>query len=424
MKSKKIIIACLIIIALGLAVIAIPGVKSEVQPYYHGDAVNYDNQIIFGTTNTGMFELFLLEGNKIIRTSLILSPDQDNSRWLDMVLLPEGDGLYAYLVNGKYLYKYNVSNVYNFSLVAKTKDNNYDYFYGLGKAGDNFFTVGSNGVKVWNNNLQVIDTYKDILKKYANSLVFSDNGNFIFNTNNGVLKVIDSFYRDIIMSLALTWREDHSLKPFIDDDRGLVYVVDDNSLKKVKIDGSFTEFKHISNLGYDVSGIKGKDHIYFSDGIGVVKSRISDLKPIDWIFTNKIGSDRGWAMGINVVEKKGYEYVIVFNGSAILALNENLDLIDLYKASESRDLEPKPLNINLDKSRAAKNSQVSVRGGGFGPNENIVIELAGEKFNSNTDKYGEFSRIITVPEVNPKIYDIKATGQISKLTYSTTFLVE
>jgi hypothetical protein len=425
MKIKKILIFSLTILIASLSFLVIPSAKSQVQPYYDGEAIAYNNQVIFGTTNTGKFELFKLDGNKIIRTSIILSPDNDNNRFFDLILMPEGSGLYAYLVNGKYLYKYNVSDLFNFSLVAKVKDNNYDYFYGLGRSGNNFFTVGSNGIKVWNSNLQVIDAYKNMDTKHPNSIAFSDNGNYIFNTNKGSLKVTDSFYRDSILSLPLRWSEDHSWQPFIDEDSGLVYVADDYSLKKININGNYTEFKHTSNLGYDVNGVEGKDHIYFSDGIGVVKSRISDLKPLDWVYTNKINSGRGWAMGLRAVENNGHEYVVVFNGSSIIVLNENLDLLDSYEARECEIPDVQPLYLSLDKSRATANSQVSVRGGGFGPNEYITIELAGEKFNSVTDKYGEFRRIINVPEVShPKMYDIKATGQVSKLTYSINFFIE
>jgi hypothetical protein len=108
----------------------------------------------------------------------------------------------------------------------------------------------------------------------------------------------------------------------------------------------------------------------------------------------------------------------------ILALNENLDLLDSYEARECEEPQIQPLYLSLDKNRASANSQVSVNGGGFGPNENIIIELAGEKFNSSTDKYGEFRRIISVPDVSSKMYDIKATGEVSRLTYSINFLIE
>jgi hypothetical protein len=423
MRLRKILILFVIFVSV-TAVILIPKAEGRIQPYFNGEAISYKNTVIFGSINTGRMELFVLDNDQIEPVTALTPDDREYNYFNDLLFRKEDASLFVYLVNGRSMYKYDISDTQNIRLVEKVKDNSNDYFYGLGKAGKNIFTVGEKGVKVWNGDLAVIDSYNKIDFKNPKSIVFSRNGNYIFNTNGGYLNVMDSFYRDLLTETKLFVRGDHSIRPYVEDAVGLVYLVDDYSFKKIDQDGKYREFKHISNIGYDVDGSANSDYVYFSDGIGLVKIRKSDLIPMDWRFTTTLGAPDGWAMGLRVVENNGSDNVILFNGSSILAFDQDLNLLDSYQATEEKDFTPAPLHLSVDRNRAAVNSLISLQGGGFGAKEDIKITFAGENFYTTSNEFGDFSLMITVPNKPGITTDIKVDGMVSGLTYSTNFKIE
>ena len=156
--------------------------------------------------------------------------------------------------------------------------------------------------------------------------------------------------------------------------------------------------------------IIGGGYVYFSDGIGIVKIRKSDMAPVDWAYTTELGAGSGWAMGLRVVENtQGQEIVIVFNGSSLLVFDSDLNLIDSYNAGEAIMPAPEPLFLSVDKNRAAPNSLLSLRGNGFGANEEIKIKFAGNNYIAQTDQTGFFKTIITVPEVKAPLFRLSLT---------------
>jgi len=139
-----------------LTLFFVPFGISRVKPYYSGEIVSYNDNIFIGTTNTGSFELFSLENGKIYKKTSIMSQETFRTDFSDMLFRQEGSRLFVYLVNGD-LYKYDISDPYYPILVAKIRDNSRDFFDGVILAGDKIATMGTKGVKVWNNNLQVIN---------------------------------------------------------------------------------------------------------------------------------------------------------------------------------------------------------------------------------------------------------------------------
>ena len=420
---KKLALITLIIAVCAAGLLA-PKAESMIQPYFSGEAVNYNGRIYIGTVNTGRFELFNLENNHLVKKNIINPDDAVYNRFIDLALRRQGSRLYAYLTSGRYLYQYNISDPANISLVKKLKDNSGDNFYALSQTDDNLATVGNKGAKLWNENTRVINTF-DAHSTFADNISFSRNANYIYKILRDEFSIIDSFYRNIVMDRGINIRDDHVRHIFNDDYEGAIYLVDDYSLKKIYFDGHSVQFNHISNLGYDADGLIGGGYVYFSDGIGIVKIRKSDMAPVDWAYTTELGAGSGWAMGLRVVENtQGQEIVIVFNGSSLLVFDSDLNLIDSYNAGEAIMPAPEPLFLSVDKNRAAPNSLLSLRGNGFGANEEIKIKFAGNNYIAQTDQTGFFKTIITVPEVKAQNTDIKATGAISGLTYSLSFLIE
>lgn len=417
MKKIGISIFALLLV---LFLVQIPGVNSRTRPYVSGDTINYKGKAYIGTTNSGSFELFRFIDGSIRKELDISSHDRDFPIFHDLVFAEEASRLYVYLVNGRDLLKYDITYPNSLRLTQKVKDNSGDYFFGLGKAGgERIYTIGSNGVKVWNTDLLVVSTYR-IELDFNQNLAFNNSGSNIYLVDKESLKVIDAFWRYDIMVDDLYLLEDHNRKPFVDGASGDVFVVDDSSLRKIGPNGETDEFRHISRFGYDVAGSPGSSHVYFSDGVGLVKTRKSDLKPLDWEWTTELGGGNGWAMGLETLDTEAGEKLVVFNGSSILVMSSGLALEDYYLAQENNQVF-KPLNMTLSAYRAFGGSLVTVYGSGFAYNEEVEINIENNKFRVFTDPEGNFEKNITIPDLRSRMTDIKATGLISGKTYSIGF---
>lgn len=417
---KKLITLLIIIVTV---LVFIPRAKSNVKPYYSGDAIGYNGRVVIGTTNTGILELFELGQAGIVKKSLIRSDENEYRDFTDLALTNEEGRLYAYVVNGRYLYKYDATNLNSLKLVYKTKDNAWDWFQSLGKNNLGVVTAGINGIKQWNKNNDISNSFKEY-SSIPKNIKVSNNGSYVYKIDKDKFQIIDGFYHDVITETGLSYKDDHNRNIFIDEASGEGYYVDDASLKRVSFDGSIREFKHISDYGYDVDGINGRGHVYFSDGIGVVKINTADMKPIDWAYTTNLGEGNGWAMGMRVVEDEFGEVVVVFNSSSILALDSDLNVIAYHKSNPSDTIVVEPLSLSTDRRMNAPESISYVYGKGFGPNEEVDIKLENIIWKERTTNNGAFTAKIQVPfDMRPGTHDIKATGLVSGLTYSVSFEV-
>lgn len=397
--------------------------KGQIKPYFSGEAINYNDQIFFGTTNTGAFELFTLINERIKKLAFIRPNEIDHDSFYDLIFAKQDNRLLVYLVNGIFLYEYDITDPSSFRLINKVKDNSKDVFYGVGQAGSNIYTVGIKGIKIWNQNLTVINSFKlDI--KFEKSLGFSQDGGLLVTTNEGRLTAQDAFYRDLIIDATLHIKKDHNRHPFLDQARGDIFVVDDDNLLNFSLDNSYKKFDHKGNFGYDVDGIQDSAYVYFSDGIGIVKIRKFDMKPVNWAYTTNLGSGNGWSVGLRVVNDSFGEKIIVFNGSSILIFDSQLELIDYYPAQEIGNQPISTLSLKLDSTWGLPGMPLIINGTGYGLNEGLEISLAGQKYYTQTDKYGNFIKEITIPEVKPQNTDIIANGLVSKLSYSISFKIE
>jgi hypothetical protein len=423
---KKVLAAFIPVFFIALLLIGdTPSGQTKAQSYWSGEAAGYAGRLYIGSTNTGRLELFGMHNGNITLFHALSPTDPEYPEFIDLAFQEKDSRLYVYATNQKYVYQYDVSNIYEPVLVGKEKDNSYDVFYALGQTQERVYSVGAQGAKLWQPDLEVTTAF-DIYPTIHDNVSFTDNGNYAFSLIDDEFRIIDGTYRNELVEERIRLREDHNRNFYSDDAAGEVYVVDDYYLNKFNYEGLASRFSHTSHAGYDVDGTDGQGHIYFSDGIGVVKSRKSDLAPLDWVYTGQLGGDGGWAMGLRAVEVAGQEKVVVFNGTSILLFDQNLDLLDYYQAQEKTrvsgdDLVP---YLTTDRHRAAPNSLISFRGGGFGPNEELLITLAGEEYLAYTDNSGYFTRYLTVPGADPRVYSLKAIGQTSGTTYSMTFYIE
>jgi len=425
-KMKKIfILAGLLILIISFV---IPPAQSKVKSYYSGDAIIYQGSLIVGSVNMGQLELFRLEGKNLIKVAQIRSLANPklsgSSDFFDLIFSQERNKLYVYSANGWSVYKYNITDLAHPSLVNKLTDNSWDYFLGLGKADDKILTYGTKGIKLWNYDGQVVDSY-NLTNKYPYNINFNDNSDYLFNLDNNILKIFDKKSRKFISQTFLIVNEDHNRKSFNDSILSRLYLVDDGSLKMFSLNGSLIKsFKHISNKGYDVAGAVDKNYLYFSDGKGVVKFSKEDLKPIDWAYTTDLGGKNGWAMGLKALNQDGQDRLVIFNNNSILVLDENLELISFSPATEEDKQPQENLFLALDKNRATSNSLISLHGGGYAMNEELIITFANRVYSAKTAGNGRFTTIISVPNVLPTSADIKVVGKYSGLSYSIGFTIE
>jgi|WetSurMetagenome_2_1015567.scaffolds.fasta_scaffold183961_1 hypothetical protein len=421
---KKVLSIAILFAVLGVSFLMQP-IQGKTMPYYSGKAVSYNGTFYVGTVNTGNFELFALQNGQLNKITDIQSLDQGNSTFQDLLFDKSDSLLYVYLVNGRYLYKYNISNPEAPIVTLKLKDNSWDWFYRLQKVNGNLVTIGSKGAKVWNKDMQVINSYAMINSKTVGSTQFVNNGKLIANLKD-TLDVYNTASREKVSEYSIATNAVGTGRAITSDDN-LVYLVDDQSLKAVNFEGNVVrEYTHAGNAGYDVIDSTDPNYLYFSDGLGIVKIDKETFKPVDWVWTTNISPSGSWAMGISSANDSTGEKIAVFNGTNIMVLNDKMDAVASYSSVEKDTRPMEQLSLVLDRNFAASGSQVAVRGTGFAINETLTIQFNKVKIAEvQTDDYGRFQTVITVPTIKgPLTTDVKVTGKNSKLTYSTSFRVE
>jgi hypothetical protein len=423
---KKIIVATILLSLVGAAFLVGNPVKSKVKPYYSGKAVSYNGNVYIGTVNSGSFELLALEDGKLYRKTSVQSQDRESKEFADLLFWKENGRLFVFLTNGRYLYKFDITNPVVPKEVAKLKDNSWDWFLRLDVVDGQLATIGSKGIKIWDDNLVVVNAFNMINNYDLGSASFSKDGELALNMKNDKMNIYNTVSRKKVAEYSIASNDKKTTRQAISDDDGLVYLVDDKSFKAIGLDGQVKkEFEHIADTGYDVADSINPDYIYFTDGIGIVKMNRDTFKPVKWAYSYADTPNGSWAMGLKVVPDGATEKVVVFNGSNIWVLDSNLKTVAYFESREEDYRPIEDLALGVDKNRAAAGSQVSLVGQGFGIGEEIKVDFAGVKQTVvNADVNGRFSAILTVPTVLPGGADIKATGLSTKRTYSTAFVIE
>lgn len=428
LKKNKIAISIFSFIL--FLIILVPQAMGDNKSYYSGDAINYKGNLVVGSVNMGYLELFQLQGDSLVEKSRVYSTEArlfGNDSFYDLLFDVDGNGLYVYLTDGRSLQKYDISNLSDPVLVKTIKDNSWDWYMGIEKFGNRFATIGTKEIKYWNRDLEVVDAYKITNDNHVN-VAFSSDGKYIFSLEKGEIKIFDTFTRDVVSVKSIYSESNHFRKMYVDNFSKNLYIVDDHSIKKFNYtDNSrfhVQEFVHISDLGYDVFGNDDRGYVYFSDGVGIVKTSTETMDPIDYVFTLSLGEAGGWAMGLKAVEAQG-EKVVIFNNSAILVLDENLDLITYKKSVEElKKNQREPLYLKLDKYSVVIGDSIEVSGGGFFSNEDLVVKILNKKFTTKADSRGRFNVDIIVPQAYQiDRTDVKVDGLESGLIYSTAISI-
>lgn len=438
-----------------LAVVVVVGTttlpaKTKVRSYYSGDSIVYKDVVVVGSTNTESLEVFKLEGQKLVK---FVDIKPYNSRFstydsfYDLKFNQENGRLYVYAISGFSLYKYDISDLTSASLVKSSTNSYWEWYSRVDKLGDNVVTISARGIKVLNNNMDVIDSY-DVKNDIPYNIRFSNSGNYIFNISKDQISVYDREARKVTKNINVDYRSASGNRSlYFDSYDEMVYVVDDYSAKKFDLNGALKDaFDHSGNPGYDIAS-SGNEYVYFSNGLGVVKSEKSDMSLVASQVTGGIAGTEGWAMGLKVVANSTGDKVVVFNNSSILVLNDKLNKVAAVRAGEDNRPEVKEnLFLRLNTVSAQTNSVVNLTGGGYYPNEKLSIDFGGTKVTAQADENGRFKQTLMVPAVSGQAFnntsdvtiasvgstttmtarerkDIKVVGEQSKFNYSISLEV-
>lgn len=425
---KKKLLFLIIALAI-LALISTNGAKGKIYSYFNGDALYYRGAVYLVTTDSGMAELYQIDNNQIVLTSKIKATAESAvcDGFVDGVLNVELGGLFLFLTDGKYVYKYDINNPSDPRLFKKSNDGTSSVFLGLGKMDNKVYSVAEQGIKIWDDDLAVFYN-ATLTNSIPHNLKFSKKGGFIFNVNNDKLEIYDAYSPKLISLIDIQASDNHERNIFNDETSGTIYAVDDRAVKQFDFAGNVIEsFKHTSSQGYDIAYTPGDDHLFFSDGIGIVKLNKNDLKPLSWIYTKNFNGTGGWATGLKVVRDDYGEKIIIFTGNNIVILNQDLKKVGAIATSDPGNIclaqESVFLSVNLNS--ATPGSEVFLSGRGFDPGEEVSIYLADKKVSSaKADNYGRFYRAVVVPSIKSGLTNIKAMGESSNKNYEVNFQIE
>jgi len=439
---KKILFSFTLIALIFTAVMSAPVAEGRVKAYYSGSVASYGDYIVIGTTNLGQLELFKSRaGATPVKFAGLKSYDARyalNRDFYDVLVRQESDRLYAYAVDGRALFKYDITDLKTAQRINRVEDGSWDWFAGLTVIGDQVATIGSRGIKLWNNGLVVTDSYP--ITNTGNNrynITPADSDKFIFNIADGKITIYDREGRREVSSVPLTfkWGSDWFKRSIYNDKiDNAVYVIDDEAVRKINFEGEIEKsFRHTGTLGYDVVPSSDGTHVYFSDGIGVVKLRKDDLRVTAFRYTTNFGLSGGWAMGLRTVRTNQGERVVVFNNSSIIILDSNLNPIKSSGgrlASISSTIEEtfpdvtEPLALAIDKNHGLVGSHVILHGQGFGKNESLMINFAGLQIPFEADQFGRFSKELIVPSHTPAALDIIVSGLDTLYHYNLGFTID
>jgi hypothetical protein len=432
MSKKSLIIMALAVLAI-IGIVFLKVSESKTKSFYSGDAIEYNGQLIVATANTGYLELYKFQNSQLVNVVKQAAPvdaQVGSSAYNDALFNIENGRLYVYAASGSTLYKYDFSDLASLPLVNSVRDNTWDWLGHLDKLNGQIVTAGSKSVKLWNQDLQVVDSFAVNNPTNPYNIRLSSDNRFIFNLNGSDLQVFDRGLRQPTRDLTLTtYLAAGNKQVYFDSATGVLFALDDARLTKMNLDGDiYKTLKHDSKFGYDVAPSSDGNYIYISNGTSVAKLNKKDLTFAAGFENRDLHIANSWAMGLKLVPTARGEVLVVFNNSNILVLDKNLKPLVMTLATEADTGSQTYQNLSLkaNTNHGIIGSQVMISGSGFGVNEPVNLMFAGMVYQAQADANGSFSTTIMVPAsaANLNGADIKAVGQNSQLSYSLGFFID
>lgn len=432
MNNKVLKISALVLACAIFTFALVSAGRSSYKAYYSGDAVNYQDNLIVASTDSGNLEVFKLRQKSLDRVINLKSPNSPLDKadnFSSVKLNIEGGRLMAYATSGYTLYKYDISNLSNPVLYAHQKNTYYEWYTKVEKFGANIVTVSDKNVRIWksdNNMLDVIDSYK-IANDLASSVSFDASGRYITSINkDNLVRIFDTKTRTEITHFPVNYRATDTVRnTYFDPIAKELYVFDDYYLKRFDLKGNLlVSYPNSSNKGFAVEPSGNNAYVYAANGNSVLKLEKDNFKNGLKVSAFNLNSN-GYAMGLKYVDVAGDDQLVVFNGGGISVLNASLAKQASVLASEF-PYEPvvkEKLALAFDHYTATTGATVTLSGAGYLPGENININFGKSLTKITADGNGRFKQNLIVPASNVSRIDAKVDGLKSNLTYSVSFTV-
>lgn len=429
--NKKSFIVSLALVALLSGVVFMNDGLTRTKAYYSGDAIEYQGHLVIASANTGSLEIFKFVDGKlanVVKQPAPVDGQVRSSTYNDVLFNIEEGSLYVYAASGSTLYKYDFSNLANITLVNSSRDTTWDWLGHLDKINGRIVTSGSKAVKLWNTDLQVVDSFKLYNQTNPYNVRMDEAGRFIFNINGNKIQIFDRDFRSVSRELDLNVNVNTGNRQLYNEDN-MLYFIDDQALTKMNTVGDiFKTLQHDSQFGYDVVASRDGRSLYVSNGSTVSKINKNDFSSLAKFTGSKLKVANSWAMGLKQVTTNRGEVIVVFNNSNILVLDNGLRPYAMILATEEEGfiLPSESMSIKADKNAGAPLSEVTVSGSGFGSNEDINLSFAQSNYQTKADANGRFSAVVVVPSGLKDLsrVDIKVQGLISGRHYSMAFTVD
>jgi hypothetical protein len=429
--NKKFLILSVLFVALMVGVVYMNYASTKTKSYYSGDAIQYHGELVIASANTGSLEVFKFVDGKlanVVKQPAPVDGQVRSSTYNDVLFNIEEGSLYIYASSGSTLYKYDFSNLETISLVNSSRDNTWDWLGGLDLINGRIVTSGSKAIKLWNTDLQVVDSYKFYNQTNPYNVRLGADGNFIYSANGSKIQIFDRDFRSVVRELDINANISTGNRKLYNEDN-LLYVMDDQALTKMSTTGDvFRTIKHDSKFGYDVVPSKDGRSLYASYGSTVIKINKNDFSSLAKFTDSKLKVANSWAMGLKLVPTIKGEVLVVFNSSNILVLDNGLRPYAMVLATEDEGYtQPsESMSIKTSKNAGAPLSEIMVSGSGFGSNEDMTVSFAGTNYQTKADSKGNFSAAVIVPSGFKDLsrVDIKASGLISGRNYSMAFTID
>lgn len=429
--NKKLFIGSLVVVTLLIGGVFLNYGLTKTKSYYSGDAIEYNNRLYIASANTGSLEVFKFVDSKLTNVVKQPAPVDGHARsstYSDVLFNIEEGSLYIYATSGSTLYKYDFSNGETVNLVNSNRDNTWNWLGQLSEANGRIVTSGSRAVKLWNTNLQVVDSFALFNQANPYNVRVDGDGHFIFNASGNKIQIFDRDFRNVARELDINVNLNTGNRKLYSEDN-MLYFIDDQSLTKMSTTGDiYRTLKHESKFGYDVVASKDGRSLYASYGSSVVKINKNDFGVMAKFNDSKLKVANSWAMGLKLVPTAKGEVLVVFNNSNILVLDNGLRAYAMVLATEDEGFTQPTgtMSITASKNAGAPLSEVMVSGSGFGTGEDIKLSFAQTNYSTKADSNGRFSAVVVVPSglTDLSRVDIKALGLISGRSYSMAFTVD
>lgn len=173
-----------------------PGAETRLRSYYSGDVIEYNGYVVVATTNSGALELFKWrEGENFIKIASLKSVNERFATFTDYystVLHVEDGDLFVYAVDGQQIHKYAVEDLKRVKLINKAQDAMWDWFGSLTIVDDRVASTGSKGIKIWNRDLQVIDSYQiPLTADNSFNVTTAGSKKYLFNVADSKVSILD-----------------------------------------------------------------------------------------------------------------------------------------------------------------------------------------------------------------------------------------